>query len=110
MRLFGKKKECSCGDKKACVSEMIAEDVSSEKESIKILGSGCAKCNELEANTREALKELKQEIPIDHVKDFTKIAAYGVMTTPALVYHEKVLCYGKVLSAKEIAALLEKEI
>ena len=45
---------------------------------------------------------------IDHVTDFAEIAAYGVMTTPALVVQGKVISYGKVLSAQEAAELLKK--
>ncbi|MDD3395736.1 MAG: thioredoxin family protein [Acidaminococcaceae bacterium] len=76
--------------------------------SIKVLGSGCAKCNTLEQATKEALGELGVNIPIDHVTDFAQIAAYGVMTTPALVVNEKVVSYGKVLKKQEVIALLQK--
>ena len=38
---------------------------------------------------------------IDHVTDFSQIAAYGVMSTPALVVHNKVVSYGKVLKKEE---------
>jgi hypothetical protein len=33
--------------------------------------------------------------------------AYGVMSTPALVIDEKVVSYGKVLKAKDVAKILE---
>lgn len=45
----------------------------------------------------EALTELEMDTTIDHVKDYEKIAAYGVMTTPALVIDGKVVSFGKVL-------------
>ena len=48
------------------------------------------------------------ETAIDHVTDSAQIAAYGVMTTPALVADGKVLSYGKVLSVREIVTLLKK--
>lgn len=63
---------------------------------VKVLGSGCAKCNALEDAVRAALTELGMDATIDHVTDFTQIAAYGVMTTPALVVDGKVVSYGKV--------------
>ncbi|MEG0979491.1 MAG: thioredoxin family protein [Oscillospiraceae bacterium] len=75
---------------------------------IKILGSGCKKCNELEENTAQALKELGIDIQIDHVSDFSQIAAYGVMTTPALIVNGKVMCSGRVLKTNEIIKLLNK--
>ena len=40
--------------------------------------------------------------------DFAQIAAYGVMTTPALVVDGKVVSYGKVLKKDEAKALIQK--
>jgi hypothetical protein len=45
---------------------------------------------------------------IDHVTDFAQIAAYGVMTTPALVVDGKVVSYGKTLKTDEVVNLLKK--
>ena len=45
---------------------------------------------------------------IDHVTDFAQIAAYGVMTTPALVVDGKVVSYGKVLKKEEARELIRK--
>ena len=45
---------------------------------------------------------------IEHVTDFAKIAAHGVMTTPALVVDGKVVSYGKVLKKDEAKALIQK--
>ncbi len=75
---------------------------------VKVLGSGCAKCNQLEAATKEALSKLGMDTTIDHVKDFAQIAAYGVMSTPALVVDGKVVSYGKVLKTEEVISILEK--
>jgi small redox-active disulfide protein 2 len=76
--------------------------------SVKILGSGCAKCNQLEAATKAALQQLGMDTTIDHVTDFSQIAAYGVMTTPALVVDGKVVSYGKVLKTEEVVKILQK--
>ena len=48
------------------------------------------------------------ETAIDHVTDFAQIAAYGVMTTPALVVDGKVVSYGKVLKKDEAKVLIQK--
>ena len=109
MGLFGlgKKKEiektCECGGK--CDSPVNAQE---ESSAIKVLGSGCTKCNELEAATKQALEELGIDETIEHVTDFAKIAAYGVMTTPALVVDGKVVSYGKVLKTEEVIEILKK--
>ena len=114
MRLFGKKKEqpaASCCEGYAgCKPQNMekAETAKTEGPAVKILGSGCAKCNTLEASTKAALEQLKMDTAIDHVTDFAKIAAYGVMTTPALVVDGKVVSYGKVLRTDEVVNLLKK--
>ena len=109
---FGKKKEeqkepCCCGGR--CTPEAMQEAEAEKKESgIKILGGGCAKCNALEAATVEALRELGMNTAVDHVRDFEKIAAYGVMTTPALVVDGQVVSYVKVLKKDEVISILKK--
>ena len=75
---------------------------------IKILGPGCKNCVNLAANTAEALKELGMEAEIIKVTDYKDMAAYGIMSTPALVIDEKVVSYGKVLKSNDIVKLLEK--
>ena len=75
---------------------------------VKVLGSGCAKCNALEAATKTALEQLGMDTTIEHVTDFAKIASYGVMSTPALVVDGKVVSYGKVLKTEEVVAILKK--
>ena len=75
---------------------------------IKILGSGCANCKKLQANTEEAIKELKIYATIEKVEDINQIIDYGVMKTPALVVDEKVKASGRVLSTEEIKEILAK--
>ena len=110
MRLFGKKekKQCGCGQ---CDCGAVHSDKSNMKagSALKILGGGCAKCNQLEANLLEAMKQLGMSDVVDHIKDYAEIARYGVMTTPAIVYNGKVISYGKVLRTDEIIVLLKKE-
>ena len=111
MGLFHRNKKeettsCCCGG--SCTPEAMAQaEASKISGGVKVLGSGCAKCNALEQATREALAELGMETTIDHVTDFTQIASYGVMTTPALVVDGKVVSYGKVLKKDEAKALIQ---
>lgn len=109
MGLFGKKKEetkpCCCGG--ACTPETIAQAEEAKTfAGVKVLGGGCAKCNALEASVRAALEELGMDPSIGHVTDYAQIAAYGVMTTPALVVDGKVVSCGKVLKKEEAKAIL----
>ena len=110
MKLFGKKKEtksCCCGGN--CTSETMQNAESKKQEKgIKILGSGCAKCMELEKATKAAISELQLNYEIEHITDFAEIASYGVMSTPALVLDGEVISYGKVLTVEEVKELLMK--
>ena len=58
---------------------------------IKILGSGCTNCINLEGHTRKAVEDLGIEAEVVKVENFEEIAAYGVMSTPAIVIDEKVI-------------------
>ena len=98
MTLFGKKEEAE-----------KAQAAQGAGVAVKILGSGCKKCNELEANTKAALEQLGMDTTVDHVTDFAQIAAYGVMTTPALVIGKKVVSVGKVLKKDEVIKLLQNQ-
>ena len=62
----------------------------------------------MEDAVRAALTELGMDTSIDHVTDFTQIAAYGVMTTPALVVDGKVVSYGKVHKKEEAKAVTQR--
>ncbi len=73
---------------------------------IEILGTGCKKCQQLEANVKEAIVAHNLEADIDHITDTMEIVKHGVMKTPALVINGKVLSQGKVLEPKEIELLL----
>lgn len=106
MSLFEKKKsETSC-----CGGSCEAEKskAAENKSGIKVLGSGCARCNALEKAVVEALESLHMDTTVEHVKDFAQIAAYGVMSTPGLVVDGKVVSCGKVLTSDEVAEILKK--
>lgn len=74
---------------------------------IKILGTGCVNCNNLEANTRTALDELGLSVDIDKVTDPGEIIGWGVMSTPALVIDDEVVLSGRVPSADQIKQFLQ---
>ena len=73
---------------------------------IKILGSGCAKCQTLERVTHEAVDQLGLEAEFEKVTDPGEIASWGVMATPALVIDDEVVVSGRVPSADDIKRLL----
>ena len=73
---------------------------------IQILGTGCAKCATITANTETAAKELGGEYELEKITDLKRIMAFGVMTTPALVVDGVVMVVGKVPTPKEIKPFL----
>ena len=73
---------------------------------IKVLGTGCAKCNSLEKVTKEVVTELNIDATVEKVEDIAKIMEAGVMITPALLVDEKLIISGYVPSNKELKNLL----
>lgn len=75
---------------------------------VEILGSGCQKCQQLEANVKTAIATLGINAELSHVTDVVEIAKRGVMATPALVVNNQVVSKGKVLSPEQIQPLLTR--
>ena len=73
---------------------------------IKVLGTGCANCRNLEKMVRATVENLKLDAQVEKEEDIMKIIAYGVRRTPALVIDEKVVLYGRVPTEKELESLL----
>ena len=73
---------------------------------IKVLGTGCPKCQKAEANVHTALAELGIEAEVVKVTDINQIMEYDVFMTPALVIDEKVVASGKVPGIEDIKGWL----
>jgi small redox-active disulfide protein 2 len=73
---------------------------------IKILGTGCAKCNHVEQTAREVVKELGIDATIEEVKDIKKIMEYNVLITPGLVVNEEVVSFGRIPSKAEVTQFI----
>jgi small redox-active disulfide protein 2 len=56
---------------------------------IEILGTGCKKCQQLEANAKEAVTNLNLTAEVSHITDPIEIAKRGVMSTPAMTINGK---------------------
>lgn len=75
-------------------------------KTIKILGTGCAKCKLTEAVIRETLSDMGFEANIEKVEDIQKIMEYDIMSTPAVVLDGVVKMAGRVPSKEEIRSML----
>jgi len=73
---------------------------------IKVLGPGCARCQQVEKTAREVVKELGVEATIEEVKDVKKIMEYPILTTPGLVIDEKLVCSGRVPTKAEVTTFI----
>jgi small redox-active disulfide protein 2 len=73
---------------------------------IKILGTGCARCKQLEKTTREVVRELSIDATIEEVKDIKKIMEYPILTAPGLVIDKKLVCSGRLPSKAEVTTFI----
>ena len=58
---------------------------------IEIMGTGCKKCQQLEANAKQAVVNLNLTAEVSHITDPVEIAMRGVMSTPAMAINGKVV-------------------
>jgi small redox-active disulfide protein 2 len=75
---------------------------------IKVLGPGCAKCNEAVKIMEAAISAAGVTATIEKVSDFQQIAKHGVFSTPAVVIDGQIKCVGKVPTKDEALAWLKK--
>ncbi|MFA6508056.1 MAG: thioredoxin family protein [Treponemataceae bacterium] len=76
---------------------------------VQILGTGCPKCKQLEANARQAIESIAGNAEVEKVTDIDKIMEMGVMMTPALAIDGDVKSVGKILTKDQIIAMLKGE-
>lgn len=73
---------------------------------IKILGTGCKKCEDLYDNVVEALSKVGKDADVEKVEDIVTIMSFGVMSTPALVIDGKIVISGRSAKVEEIEKFL----
>ena len=74
---------------------------------IQIIGIGCAKCRQTEANARQAIKNLGIDAEVEKITDVNKIADFGIMATPGLAVDGDVKFSGKIPAVAEIEKILK---
>lgn len=74
---------------------------------IKILGTGCDKCDKSYDNAIRATKELGIEAKIEKVTDLVTMMKYGILSTPGIVINEKVVMTGRVATLDDYKRLLK---
>jgi len=72
------------------------EDTTSAGLEIRVLGPGCARCNQLTQDLIAVMAEMDMAADLEHVTDIAEIGSYGVMGTPALVINGEVKSVGSI--------------
>ena len=73
---------------------------------VQILGPGCPKCMELAKRTEAAAQSLGGDYEVEKVSELSKIMAFGILSTPALVVDGEVKVVGQVPSVEEIKKII----
>lgn len=73
---------------------------------IQVLGPGCYKCQELAKRVKQAVEQLGIEATVQHVNDYQTYMTYRILFTPGLVIDGKLVSAGRVLTVKQLMALL----
>jgi small redox-active disulfide protein 2 len=73
---------------------------------VKILGTGCANCQRLEASVRRVAVAQGIEAQIEKVTDLGEIMKYAILATPGLVINEELVAAGRIPPDNNIAAWL----
>lgn len=71
-------------------------------KTIKVLGSGCAKCTKTAEQIQNIATALKIEASVKKETDPQVIMSYGVMSTPAVVIDNKLVHSGSIPHGDQI--------
>ena len=75
---------------------------------IKVLGTGCAKCQLLEKVVRQAVDEMGLDASVEKVTEFADIMSYGIMSTPGLVIDGEVRLAGRLPKLDEVKSIIAR--
>jgi small redox-active disulfide protein 2 len=73
---------------------------------IKILGTGCKKCDTVTKYAKEIIEENGLDATIEKVENMKDIMGYGIMATPGIVIDEEVVSSGTVPSKKKLKKMI----
>jgi small redox-active disulfide protein 2 len=74
---------------------------------IEVFGMGCRNCHQLETNVKQAVAKRGISAEVKMVTDPVKIAAAGIMMTPALAINGDVVTMGRVVGIEEILEIFD---
>ncbi|WP_461816089.1 thioredoxin family protein [Faecalimonas sp.] len=74
---------------------------------IKVIGTGCDKCDKLYENVMRAVEEMGVATTVEKVEDLMEIVKLGVMTSPTLMIDGKVVSVGRVMKKDEVKKYIQ---
>jgi small redox-active disulfide protein 2 len=75
-------------------------------KAIKILGTGCSKCQSMLHVVKDVVSENNIDATIEKIEDIREIMKFNIMTTPALVIDGMITIKGRIPSKDEVLELL----
>jgi small redox-active disulfide protein 2 len=75
-------------------------------KTVKVLGSGCRRCQTTEEMVRTEASKLGVEVKLEKVTDYAEIASFGVVSTPGIVIDGKVVHAGGLPKSADLAKWL----
>lgn len=76
---------------------------------IQVLGTGCAKCQDLAEKAEAAARELGVDYEIEKITGINEIMSFGAMMMPALVIDGVVEVSGRVPEVEELKEIMASE-
>ncbi|MBK7228259.1 MAG: thioredoxin family protein [Ignavibacteriales bacterium] len=76
--------------------------------SVKVLGTGCKKCQNLENKVRELVASNNIDATVEKVTDIQEMVNYGIMMTPGLIINEKVKSFGIIPKDDQLISWLKE--
>ena len=77
---------------------------------IKVIGTGCEKCDKLYNNVKEVLEETGIQAEVEKIEDLMEIVKLGVMTSPSLIIDGKLVVSGRVAKKDEIGEFFREDV
>ncbi len=76
--------------------------------SVKILGTGCKKCLNLENKVRELINTNNIDATVEKITDIHEMVNYGIMMTPGLIINEQVKSFGIIPKDDQLISWLKE--
>lgn len=77
--------------------------------SVKVLGTGCAKCKNLDKKVRQIVDKNRLDVEVNYVDDIQEMIELGILSTPGLVIDGEVKSVGIIPKDDKLLSWLNEE-